>query len=68
LVFNQKNVVTALDGVREALPTVVPKLADQVGWQRVWLAAEMMAVVGLDAAQKDRVGRAVLPRLRQMLA
>ncbi len=68
LVFNQNNVEKALDGIREVLPERVPAAADTAGWYRVWLAAEMMVVVGADVALRDDVGRKTLPRLQKMLA
>lgn len=67
LVFNQNNVEKALDGIREVLPERVPAAEDTGGWYRVWLAAEMMLVVGKEVARRDDVGRKVLPRLQRML-
>jgi formylglycine-generating enzyme required for sulfatase activity len=67
LVFNQNNREKALDGVEKVLPAQTPALEDEAGWSRVWLAAEMLAVVGREAAEQDEVGRELLPRLRQQL-
>ncbi|HRQ38050.1 MAG TPA: SUMF1/EgtB/PvdO family nonheme iron enzyme [Chloroflexota bacterium] len=67
LVFNQNNVEKALDGIREVLPERAPAANDVGGWYRVWLAAEMMLVVGKEVAQRDDVGRKVLPQLQKLL-
>ncbi|MCB8966922.1 MAG: SUMF1/EgtB/PvdO family nonheme iron enzyme [Ardenticatenaceae bacterium] len=68
LVFNQNNREKALDGVEKVLPTHMPAPDDEGGWFRVWLAAEMLLVVGKTAAAKDAVGRSLLPRLQKLLA
>ncbi|MCP4358328.1 MAG: formylglycine-generating enzyme family protein, partial [Chloroflexi bacterium] len=68
LLFNQNNVEKALDGIREVLPTRTPKVADSAAWNQVWLAGEMMLVVGTDVARQDSVGWQTLPRLQKMLA
>lgn len=67
LVYNQNNREKALDGVAGVLPDTLPESGNDRGWQRVWLAAEMMVVVGLEAAEKDEVGQELLPKIRQML-
>jgi formylglycine-generating enzyme required for sulfatase activity/energy-coupling factor transporter ATP-binding protein EcfA2 len=66
LVFNQNNREKALDAIDRVLPRRVP--GDEGGWYRVWLAAEMLLVVGQEAAARDAVGRDLLPRLRRLLA
>jgi formylglycine-generating enzyme required for sulfatase activity len=68
LVFNQNNREKALDGVAGVLPDRKPNPGDEAGWSRVWLAGEMMAVVGRETAEADEVGRELLPRLREQLA
>jgi formylglycine-generating enzyme required for sulfatase activity len=68
LVFNQNNIEKALDGVAETLPEQTPDVDDQAGWFRVWLAGEMALVVGRQAAERDEVGRKLLPRLCAQLA
>ncbi len=68
LVFNRNDRERALDGVAEVLPQQTPEREDEGGWYRVWLAAEMMLVVGREAAEQDEVGRETLPRLRRQLA
>ena len=67
LVFNQNNREKALDGVAEVMPDAVPDEADETGWFRVWLAAEMAVVVGREAMEQDEVGQEILPSLRQQL-
>ncbi len=68
LVFNQNNREKALDGVEKVLPPRTPEAADEEGWFRVWMAAEMALVVGREAAEQDEVGEALLPRLLAHLA
>ena len=68
LVFNQNNREKALDGVSGVLPARLPAAEDEAGWNRVWLAGEMMAVAGREAAEADEVGRELLPRVRKQLA
>jgi formylglycine-generating enzyme required for sulfatase activity len=67
LVFNQNNREKALDGVEQVLPEQTPLPEDEAGWRRVWLAGEMMLVVGLEAAEKDDVGQELLPNLCQQM-
>ena len=67
LVFNQNNREKALDGIDQVLPRQTPDPDDEAGWYGVWLAAEMMLVVGQDAAEKDEVGQELLPKLRDQL-
>ncbi|MCA9925732.1 MAG: SUMF1/EgtB/PvdO family nonheme iron enzyme [Anaerolineales bacterium] len=67
LVFNQNNREKALDGIEQMMPRRVPQPDDSAGWYRVWLAAEMMLVVGREAAERDEVGQELLPRLREQL-
>ena len=62
MVFNQNNREKALDGVDGcACRGRVPEPDDEAGWNRVWLAGEMMVVVGRETAEADEVGREVLP-------
>ena len=68
LVFNQNNWEKALDAIAQLLPANVPGEEDTAGWRRVWLAGEMADVVGREAAEKDEIGRVLLPRLRDQLA
>ena len=67
LMFNQNNLEKALDGVQGVLPATTPAAADIPGWQRTWLAGEMAAVIGAQAAQQDEVGQELLPHLRRQL-
>lgn len=68
LTFNQRNREKALDAIEQVLPAATPAADDQAGWQRVWLAGEMAAVVGAAAMGQDEVGRDLLPRLHAALA
>lgn len=68
LTFNQRNREKALDAVAHILPTTTPADDDRAGWQRVWLAGEMAAVVGAADIGQDEVGRDLLPRLHAALA
>ena len=67
LVFNQNNREKGIDAIERTLPTHKIKPNDTARWFQVWLAAEMMLVVGKEAAAKDSVGRKLLPRLRKQL-
>lgn len=68
IVFNQKDVQKAIDCIRDVPPAQLPAVDDAGGWYRVWLAAEMLVVVGKEAALKDKIGRQLLPRLQKQLA
>lgn len=67
LTFNQNNREKALDGVKEVLPAAAPAADDLPGWRRVWLAGEMLATIGCEAAESDEVGRELLPATRRQL-
>jgi len=49
------------------MPRSTPEAADAAGWRRTWLAGEMCATIGRQVAEKDEVGKEVLPRLRNLL-
>lgn len=66
LMFVRGNREKLLDGIAQVLPEGVP--TEDVGWTRVWLAGEMLLVVGRTNAEKDEVGQEVLIRLRPQLA
>lgn len=68
LVYNQNNREKALDGIQGVLPARTPQPDQETGWCRVWLAGEMMTVVGAEAAEKDEVGQKLLPKLQKQLA
>ena len=69
LVFNQKNWVTAIDGIDDFCPKELPDENYIVGWRQIWLAGEMAAVVGKNALQMDEEkGQQMLPRLQSMLS
>ncbi len=61
LAFNQNNREKAFDAVEEMLPHDAPEPADTAGWRRVWLAGEMCATIGRQEAEKDEVGKEILP-------
>ena len=67
LAFNQQNREKAFDAVAAMVPGAVPAVADAPGWRQVWLAGEMCATIGRAAAERDEVGKAILPALRRML-
>ena len=67
LAFNQQNREKAFDGIEEMIPTRLPVRNDVVGWRRIWLAGEMCATVGRQAAERDEVGQELLPELRDQL-
>ena len=68
LAFNQNNREKALDGVKVVLPETTPAAGEAQAWRRVWLAGEMLATVGREAAESDEVGRELLPPVRARLA
>ncbi len=68
LIFNRYDREKVLEGVERMLPIEALAAANEAGWNRVWLAGEMTAVVGWEAAEADEVGRELLPRLRDQLA
>ncbi len=68
LVYNQKVGRYVLDALEDILPANQPVPGDRPGWQRVWRAGEMLAIVGLTEAEADEVGRELLPRVRRYLA
>lgn len=68
MVSNRNNREKALDSIEKVLPHRLPDGDDGHGWNRVWLAGEMLAVVGRKEAEKDEVGREILPQVRQQLA
>jgi formylglycine-generating enzyme required for sulfatase activity len=67
LVYNQNDREKALDEIERMLPDRPPSGEDEAGWRQVWLAGEMAAVVGREAVEGDKVGRKILPPLREML-
>ena len=67
LVFNRSNQEKALDGIDRVLPRSQPEADDMAGWYRIWLAGEMLLVIGVDEAARDEVGQELLPRVREQL-
>ena len=67
LAFNQNNREKAFDAVEEMMPRSAPEAVDMTGWRCVWLAGEMCATIGRQAAEKDEVGKELLPELRDLL-
>ena len=67
LAFNQNNREKAFDAVEEVLPDSTPEVGDAVAWRQVWLAGEMCATIGRQSAEKDEVGKEILPRLQGQL-
>ncbi|MCO5190921.1 MAG: SUMF1/EgtB/PvdO family nonheme iron enzyme [Anaerolineae bacterium] len=68
LTFNKQIPDKALDGIEVVAPRRMPEPGDETGWRRVWLAAEMLAVVGVEQAERDEeVGRELLPHVRELV-
>ncbi|MFN2134902.1 MAG: NACHT domain-containing protein, partial [Candidatus Promineifilaceae bacterium] len=67
LAFNQNNREKAFDAVEAMLPDGTSKAGDEAAWRQIWLAGEMCATIGRGAAQRDEVGKEILPRLRGLL-
>jgi hypothetical protein len=65
LIFNQQNITTPLDAIN-ALLVREPETGDN--WRAIWLAGEMLQLVGVANAEGDEVGRDVLPLARNRLA
>ena len=68
LVFNQNNREKALDAIAQMLPKATPAADDVAGWRCVWLAGEMAETVGREAAERDEIGRDLLPQVCNQLA
>ncbi|MCB9450334.1 MAG: SUMF1/EgtB/PvdO family nonheme iron enzyme [Anaerolineaceae bacterium] len=67
LVFNRGDIATPLDALSAACPERMTPESDE-DWRVIWLAGEMLALIGGQNAEQDEVGREVLPRLRGQLA
>ena len=67
LVFNRGDVATPLDAINAMCPArFVP--STETDWHKVWLAGEMLLLIGLPNVENDEVGREVLPHIRDLLA
>jgi formylglycine-generating enzyme required for sulfatase activity len=67
LAFNQNNREKAYDAVEEVMLGSVSEATDTATWRRVWLAGEMCATIGRQEAERDEIGKKILPLLRQQL-
>lgn len=67
LVFNRGDIATPLDAINAACPERMTPKSDE-DWRVIWLAGDMLALIGLQNAEQDEVGREVLLRLRGQLA
>lgn len=67
LVYNAHHTEKVLDVIDDMLPRQTPSREDAAGWRQVWLAAEMMNVVGRQQVERDEVGQELLPRLRELV-
>jgi formylglycine-generating enzyme required for sulfatase activity len=67
LIYNARDVATPLDAINALLPASLQPATDD-DWRVVWLAGEMLLLVGVANAENDDVGRDVLPRVRSRLA
>ncbi len=68
LVYNRSNREKALDAIEDVLPSAVPAGDDKAGWRQIWMAGEMLAEVGQEAAERDDVGEELLPKVRDALS
>ncbi|MBZ0283667.1 MAG: SUMF1/EgtB/PvdO family nonheme iron enzyme [Anaerolineae bacterium] len=67
LVFNRGDIATPLDGISAMCPERLRPETDN-DWRVIWLAGDMLALIGLTNVERDEVGKEVLPRVRQRLA
>lgn len=67
LVFNQFDNATPLDAINTMCPERL-KPQNEDDWRLIWLAGDMLLLVGQKNAENDEVGLDVLPRIRQLLA
>lgn len=67
LVFNQGRVDIPLLAIDELTPAEEPP-QNEVGWQRVWLAGDMLALIGAQSIQTTKRGPRILSRLQERLA
>ena len=66
LVFNDNNVTRPISAINTMIRREPPK--DEAGWRSVWLAGEMLAIVGRSVAEQDElVGREAASRLMDQL-
>jgi formylglycine-generating enzyme required for sulfatase activity len=65
LVFNQGDITTPLDAIKILISTGVPR--NNADWFAVWLASDMLLLVGKENVQKDEVGQEVLPHTQRLL-
>ncbi|HSH03750.1 MAG TPA: SUMF1/EgtB/PvdO family nonheme iron enzyme [Anaerolineae bacterium] len=67
LTFNHNQWERVLHILRDLLPTTLPTPSDQAGWYRIWLGAEMAAVVGWERIQKKRRGAQQYAQIKEQL-
>lgn len=67
LVFNKGDIATPLDGISLMLPERFQPTTD-ADWRVVWLAGDMLKLIGLANVENDSAGKEVLPRVRGRLA
>jgi len=67
LVFNRGDIAAPLDGISAMCPERSQPATDE-DWRVVWLAGDMLALIGLANVERDEVGKEVLPRVRGRLA
>jgi len=66
LVFNQGQTTLALSAVDSLCPSDdAPQT--ELDWQKVWLAGDMLKLIGLERAEATRKGPGLIKRLRQRL-
>ena len=64
LVFNQGDITTPLDAVKLLITKGVPR--NDADWFAVWLASDMLLLVGKENVQKDEIGQEVSPHTQQL--
>ena len=67
LVFNNGDVATPLDAIdKMCSERFRPQSADD--WRTIWLAGDMLLLIGVTNAENDEFGQEILPRVRDLLA
>ena len=59
--------IPLLLALRDILPQDKPTPQDNAGWQAVWRASEMLAILGMKDALAHPLGQKLLPRAREYL-
>lgn len=65
LIFNQADIATPIDVANTVCPPETPK--GEGDWRAIWLAGDILLLVGLENVEYDEIGREVLPRVHDRL-